>query len=147
MGHRRLSFWSTTGSDRSAVPNQSPLKTVVIPSSALSTSQWGHAPAPGPSSSAAVVRFNVFCRFCQSKALTLSIFPLINLLCTFSHFKRRWFLSVCTSCSARSPSLAKCQDWLRYDSHLYSAFGMFTFLLDNAQLQQVFKTQNHTDLK
>lgn len=137
MGHRRLSFWSTTGSDRSAVPNQSPLKTVVIPSSALPTNQWGHAPAPGPSSSAAVVTFNVFCRY-HGKALILSIFPLINLLCTFSHFKLCWFLTVCMSCSARNTSLVNCGDGPRNGSHLYSSSGMFTLLLDNTQLQQFF---------
>lgn len=106
MGHKRLSFWSTIGSDRSVMPNQSPPKTVVISNSALSTSQWGHTPALGPSSSTALVRFNVFCRY-QSKAFIASIFSSINLLCTFSHFKRHRYLSICMNCSARSTSLHK----------------------------------------
>lgn len=133
MGHRRLSFWSTIGSDRSVVPNQSPTKTVVISNSAPSTSQWGHTPAPGPSSSAALVRFNVLCRY-HSKAFIASIFSLINLLYTFSHFKRRKYLSICMNCSARSTSLTKCQDQTR-SCLLHISFGKFIFLLDKMYLQ------------
>lgn len=61
----------------------------------------------------------------QSQALTLPIFPQINLLPTFSHVPWHWFLSVCTSCSN---SNGKCCNTRCTLASLCSSWGMFTFI-------------------